>query len=39
MVKYYPELKTDKAELIIERDPLKMEDVLVSSNKYKYIQQ
>ena len=37
--KYYPEIKTKKAELIIQRDPLKMKDILVSENKYKYIQQ
>lgn len=37
--KFYPEIKTDKAELIIQRDPLKMQDILVSENKFKYIQQ
>ena len=37
--KFYPEIKTDKAELIIQRDPLKMKDILVSENKFKYIQQ
>ena len=37
--KLYPEIKTDKAELIIQRDPLKMQDILVSENKFKYIQQ
>ena len=37
--KFYPEIKTDKAELIIQRDPLKMQDLLVSENKFKYIQQ
>ena len=36
--KFYKEIKTDKAELIIQRDPLKMKDILVSQNKYKYIQ-
>lgn len=36
--KYYPEIKTDKAELIIVRDPLNMNDLMVSQNKYKYIQ-
>lgn len=36
--KYYPEIKTDKAELIITRDPLNMNDLMVSQNKYKYIQ-
>lgn len=39
MQKYYPEIRTDKAELIIQRDPLKMKDILVSENKFKYIQQ
>ena len=38
MRKYYSEIKTDKAELIIQRDPLNMEDVMTSKNKYKYIQ-
>lgn len=37
--KYYKELKSDKAELIIQRDPLKMKDILVTCNKFKYIQQ
>lgn len=37
--KYYEELKTDKAELIEVRDPLKMKDILVTENKFKYIQQ
>ena len=37
--KYYKEIKTNKAELIIQRDPLKMEDLLTSNNKFKYIQQ
>ena len=37
--KFYREIKTDKAELIIQRDPLKMQDLLVSENKFKYIQQ
>ena len=36
--KYYKEIKTDKAELIIQRDPLKMKDLLTSRNKFKYIQ-
>lgn len=39
MSKFYKEIKTDKAELIIQRDPLKMQDVLTSYNKFKYIQQ
>ena len=37
MHKYYPEIKTDKAELICIRDPLNMKDVMVSYNNYKYI--
>ena len=37
--RYYETIKTDKAELIIQRDPLKMQDILVSENKFKYIQQ
>lgn len=37
--KFYKEIKTDKAELIIQRDPLKMRDLLTSENKFKYIQQ
>lgn len=36
--KYYPELRTDKAELIIQREPLKMKDILVTQNKFKYLQ-
>lgn len=36
--KYYPELKLKDAELIIQRDPLNMQDLMVSMNKYKYIQ-
>ena len=39
MQKFYSEIKTQNAELIIQRDPLKMQDVLVSENKFKYIQQ
>lgn len=38
MHKYYPEIKTDKAELITVRDALNMQDVMTSYNKYKYIQ-
>ena len=38
-VKFYPEIKTKNAELIIKRDPLKMQDILTSQNKFKYIQQ
>ena len=36
--KFYKEIKTNKAELIIQRDPLKMKDILTSQNKFKYIQ-
>lgn len=39
MKKFYPELKTKNAELIIVRDPLKFKDILISQNKFKYIQQ
>lgn len=38
MDKFYKELKTENAELIIVRDPLKMQDILTSHNKFKYIQ-
>ena len=38
MSKYYKEIKTKNAELIIQRDPLRMGDILVSQNKFKYIQ-
>ena len=34
MKKYLPTLRTDKAELIITRQPLKFKDILVSENKY-----
>ena len=39
MNKYYKEIKTSNAELIIVRDPLNMHDVMTSENKFKYIQQ
>jgi hypothetical protein len=39
MKKYYPEIKTKNAELIIVRDALTMKDVMTSYNKFKYIQQ
>ena len=39
MRKFYKEIKTDKAELIIVRDSLKMEDIMTSYNNFKYIQQ
>lgn len=37
--KYYDNIKTENAELIIVRDPLKMDNIKTSTNKYKYIQQ
>lgn len=37
MHKYYPEIKTDKAELIIQRDPMTMKDMMTSCNKFKYL--
>lgn len=39
MWKYYPEIRTENAELIEVRDALRMEDVMTSCNKFKYIQQ
>ena len=39
MTKYYKEIKTDNAELIIVRDSLNMHDIMTSENKFKYIQQ
>lgn len=39
MKKYYPEIKTKNAELIEVRDSLKLQDILVTKNKFKYIQQ
>lgn len=36
--KYYKEIKTRNAELIIQRDPMKMKDVMTAYNKFKYIQ-
>lgn len=39
MMKYYKEIKTKNAELIIVRDALTMNDVMTSYNKFKYIQQ
>jgi hypothetical protein len=38
MKKFYPELKTDNAELITVRDALNMKDIMTSYNKFKYIQ-
>lgn len=37
MRRYYPEIRTDKAELIEIRDSLNMKDLLTSQNKFKYI--
>lgn len=34
---YVSEIVTDKAELIIERDPLKFEDILIYENEYEFI--
>lgn len=34
---YVPELITDKAELIITRDPLKFTDILTSNNDYDFL--
>lgn len=39
MNKYYKEIKTKNAELIIVRDPLTIHEVMTSENKFKYIQQ
>ena len=36
--KFYKEIKTKNAELIIQRDCLNMKDVMTSENKFKYIQ-
>ena len=36
--KYYPEIKTKNAELIIHREPMKFKDILTTQNKFKYIQ-
>lgn len=38
MRKYYPEIRTKNAELIIVRDALTMKDIMTSYNKFKYIQ-
>lgn len=37
MKKYYPEIRSKNAELIIQRDPMNMQDLLISNNNYKYI--
>ena len=36
-IKFYPNLKIKDAELVIQRDPMSMQDLMVSLNKYKYI--
>ena len=36
--KYYKQIRTKNAELIITRDPLNMHNVMTSENKFKYIQ-
>ena len=38
MRKFYKQIKTKNAELIIVRDPLNMSKILTSYNKFKYIQ-
>lgn len=35
--KYLEEFRTNKAEFIGQRDPVNMQDILVTNNKYKYI--
>ena len=39
MKKFYPEIRTKNAELIVVRDALNMNDIMTSQNKFKYIQQ
>ena len=39
MRKFYKEIKTKNAELVIVRDPLNMQNLMTSANNYKYIQQ
>ena len=39
MHKFYEEIKTKNAELIVVRDALNMNDIMTSYNKFKYIQQ
>lgn len=34
---FYPELITDKAELLLIREPLKFKDILVSENEYEFL--
>lgn len=37
-VKFYSELRTKDSEFIMERDSMNMDDLMVSKNKYKYIE-
>lgn len=37
MKQYMQELITDKAELIITRDPMKFKDILINENKYEFL--
>lgn len=34
---FYPKLKTDKAELVLTREPLKFKDILLSEYNYEFI--
>jgi len=34
---FFKTIKTDKAELIITREPLKFKDILTSENKYEFL--
>lgn len=34
---YLPKLRTDKAELILQRNPLKFKDILVNDNDYEFL--
>lgn len=36
--KFYKELRTKDAEFVMEREPMNMDDLMVSNNKYKYIE-
>lgn len=36
--KFYYELRTKDAEFVMEREPMNMDDLMVSNNKYKYIE-
>lgn len=39
MKKFYKEIRTKNAELVLAREPLNMKTLMTSTNKYKYIQQ